>query len=339
MIFKKNSVKKNSSLQISNIVINPGERINIALPTPEVYTCTPMHIPIHVIHGKFQGPCLLICAAFHGDEINGIEIIQRLLKLNIFKSFYGTLIAIPVVNVYGLMSRSRNLLDQRDLAGSFPGSKTGTFASRLAYSLNKGILNLATHFIDIHSGEPHYTKFPQIQTSFEHKEALEMAKIFQPSVIVQINAQKGLAFKMLNDNKPVLVYDAGEALRIDEYAIKIGINGIIRVMKYLGMLKTPMKHRKSIIPLNVKSTIWIRSPGSGLYKLQKKLGSYVQKNELLASIKDPFGTRQKHNVISPANGIIIGNNTFPLINEGDPILEIASLETKITQDLPQQGIE
>ncbi|MCF7806462.1 MAG: succinylglutamate desuccinylase/aspartoacylase family protein, partial [Simkaniaceae bacterium] len=144
--------EKNSRLSICDTVIQPGERVTLALPTPEIYTCAPSYIPIHVIHGKRKGPCLLVCAALHGDEINGVAIIQKLLEIDLLNKISGTLIAIPVMNIFGLITQSRHLLDRRDLAGSFPGSETGSFASRLAYLLTTEVLSKVTHCIDIHTG-------------------------------------------------------------------------------------------------------------------------------------------------------------------------------------------
>ena len=313
-------MEKNAPLKICNTTIFPEEKITLALPTPELYSCIPMHIPIHIIHGKFKGPTLLISAAIYGDEINGIAIIQKLLKLNLSKSLNGTIIAIPAVNVYGLLFHTRNLPDQRDLKNSFPGSESGTFASRLAYLLNKEIFSLGTHYIDIFSGDLYQNTLPQILANTDSESCLEMAKAFHSRVIIHSNKT---AIMHKDEAKPSLIYKCDEAWKVDPNNVKIGVNGIIRIMHHLKMIKPKYKEKKAFISKILKKTLWIRSPGSGMSEILKKIGSLVNANEHIANITDPFGTEKKHKIISPINGIIISINNFPLLNEGDFLIEIA----------------
>lgn len=331
---------KNKPLQICDTTIQPGERITLALPTPEIYTCTPMHIPIHVIHGKKAGPCLLICAALHGDETNGIAIIQRLLNFQLLKRLVGTVIAIPVLNVYGLLAHQRTLPDRRDLEGSFPGSQEGSFASRLAYILNKEVLSHATHCIDIHTGEPHYRKFPQILTNTNREDAKHLATIFQAPVIVHTEANFGLLWQMQQrEGAPTVIYQVGEPMRLDETGIRLGLQGTLRVMKSLQMIPSKTKQEKeSKPPPIIKESFWVPSSGSGICYVSKKLGSFVKKNEELAVISDPFSTAQKSTIVSPYDGMVIGQNNLPLTNEGEPIMQIANTESE-AWDRSQEMLE
>ena len=315
---------KNTPLTICDVTIQPGEKVTLAFPTPEFYTCAPMHISMHVIHGKTKGPVLLIAAAMHGDEVNGIEIIQRLLRLKSLENLSGTLIAIPVVNVYGLIARSRNLPDGRDLEGSFPGSEKGAYASRLAYFFNKNVLQLADYCIDLHTAEIHINKLPQVFTDLENEKANQLAKAFNAPVINDTKDPRALLFLMKNSEKsiPTLLYEAGEALHIDEDAIKIGIKGIINVMKELKMLKHRLKVKPKILA-TIKKSSWIYSPGSGICNFKKKLGSYVYEGDLIAKIVDPFGTKQTFEIKASFSGIIIGMQDLPLIIEGEPIVQVA----------------
>src|SRR5690625_2933216 len=260
---------KNKPLTIGNTLVQPGERLTLGLPTPELSTYTSMHIPIHVLHGKREGPCLLVCSAIHGDEMNGIAIIHKLLNAQILKSLRGTLIALPAINVYGLMTLTRHLPDRRDLDGSFPGSVSGSFAARLAHHLTNEILSKATHCIDIHTGEPHQSSLPQIQTNMKIAEVEKMARAFQPFVIVDTNSKRGLLWQN-DEGIPTLVYQAGEPLRLDERGIRTGYHGILRVMRALDMLK--LKGKSEYQPVEVRSRNWLRAPGSGLYQRFKKLG-------------------------------------------------------------------
>lgn len=310
---------------MGNTVIQPGERMTIGLPTPELYSYASLHIPIHIIHGKKTGPTLLICSAIHGDEMNGIAIIHRLLNLNLLKSIYGTLIAVPVINVYGLITLNRNLPDKRDLDGSFPGSESGSFASRLAHYFEQQILNNITHCIDIHAGGPHQNFLPQIHANLHVPEIAEFAKSFRAPVMLHSESNRGLLWQNMRKEQrvPTLIYEAGAPLKLDELSIRTGLRGILRVMRHLNMLGLKSKHSNALPSALVNSSTWLRSPGSGLCQLYKKLGSYINKGEKLAEIYDPFGTSQKFQIIAPINGMILAHNTLPLVNEGDPILQIA----------------
>jgi hypothetical protein len=321
---------KNKPLKICNLTIQPGERITMALPTPELYTCAPMHIPIHVIHGKKEGPCLLVCGAIHGDEMNGVAIIQRLLELSLVKKLNGTLIAVPVVNVYGLITKSRNLPDNRDLEGSFPGSKTGSFASRVANVFTEEILSLATHAIDIHTGEPYHARFPQIQTNLEDTGAHKMAKAFASPIVMHTDSPRGLLWLIKEKQTPTLLFEGGEALALNELVIRTGVKGIIRVMRDLKMLKLPKKQSgKARESVEIKDSTWIFSPRSGLCQRFKKLGQQVKKKDCIAIVSDPFGTGKKDKIFSPVDGVVISQNSLPIVNEGDPILQIAATEEEI----------
>jgi predicted deacylase len=322
---------KNQPLQICNATIEPGEYLTLALPIPELYTCAPMYIPIHVMHGKKPGPCLLVCAAIYGDELNGIEIIQRLLsKANALKRLKGTLITIPVINVYGLINRSRLLPDSRDLNENFPGSETGSLAARLAHIFTTEILTKATHCIELHSGQINRYYFPQIQANLHKPGVTEMAKAFPVPVIIDTSGtqKQGSLYQTAQDNEiPIVAYTAGEALRFDESAIRIGLKGIINIMREIDMLRKPSRKRiKHMEPLVSRYSTWIKSPKSGINQALKKIGDQIKESDCLAVIIDPFGSKQEYKVLAPQSGIIIGVNDLPLVNEGDPLFQIATFE-------------
>lgn len=328
---------KNSELQIGNIAIQPGERITLALPTPEIYTCAPIYIPVHVIHGKKMGPALLICGSLHGDEINGVAITQRLLKLRLIDQIRGTLIVVPTLNIYGMMTLSRNLPDRRDLEGSFPGSKSGSFASRLAYFLTEEVFCHITHCIDLHTGEPHISKFPQVKTPFSHQSAKELALNFQAPVMLNTDSKHGLLWLLDQEKKsvPTIIYEAGEGLRLDFHGIKVGVHGIVRVMRSIHMLSPRKKESKAPSSIQLKSSHWIRSPSSGLCEIFHKVGTFVAKDALLARIFDPFGTDQKEEIFAPFDGIVISKNSLPILNEGEPILQLAAIKESAIEKMPK----
>lgn len=316
---------KNTPLQICNETIHPGERLSLALPLPELFSCAPLYMPIKVIHGKRPGPCLLITAAMYGNELNGTEIINRLLKINSLKKLQGTLIAIPVLNVYGLINRSRHLPGEVDLDGCFPGSKTGTLAARMAHTLTAEIVNKADVCIDLQTGFINYTNLPQVYTNFKDEQAKTLAKVFNAPVISNIDPESGTLHAFLHaHDKPFLRYEAGEAMRFDEHAIKVGVKGILNVMRQLDML--PNQVNKKDVPLKsffTEKNLWVRASTSGISHTKYKLGQYIKQGEMLCTINDPFGVTDSVTVHSPEEAIIVGKNNLPLVHEGESLFQIA----------------
>ena len=316
-------------LNIGNATIQPGERVTLGLPTPELSSYISMHVPIHVLHGKQEGPILLISGALHGDEMNGIDIVHNLLKSKSLNGLVGTLIAIPAMNVFGLMTLTRNLPDRRDLEGSFPGVETNSFAGRLAHYFTEEIFSHATHFIDIHTAGAHQFSIPQIYTDLDNQAAFEMAQAFQPDVIHDDKSGRGLLWQN-GRGRPTIMYESGEPLRMDERSIRTGYRGILRLMRHLGMIK--VTSRSLFEPVVVKNSYQLFSPGSGLCHFTKKVGTMAKEGERLARIYDPFGTAREFEILSPVTGLIISKNTLPLVNEGDQILCIAPTEKFYRED-------
>ncbi|MDH5302359.1 MAG: succinylglutamate desuccinylase/aspartoacylase family protein [Gammaproteobacteria bacterium] len=317
----------NDALAINGITIKPGSRITLDLPAGKLYTHTPMSIPVHVVSGKLAGPRLFISAAIHGDEINGVEIIRRLLKLPILRQLRGTLITVPIVNVHGLVHHSRYLPDRRDLNRSFPGSEKGSLAARLAYLFMQEIVAKSTHGIDLHTGSLHRTNLPQIRANLDDPETARLANAFQTPVIISSNLRDGsLREAAAEYGVPMLLYEAGEALRFDEVSIRAGVNGIINVMRELGMLgRARSKPKTTIEPVIARSSSWVRTPESGIFRSIVPLGARVKENMLLGVVADPFGEREAQ-ILAPYSGIVIGRNNLPLINEGDALFHIARFE-------------
>lgn len=304
--------------------IRAGERRLLPLPTPKFYTSTPLETLIHVVNGKKEGPCLLVCAAIHGDEINGVEIIRRLLKHSAVKDLKGTLLAIPIVNIHGFVQQSRYLPDRRDLNRNFPGSKKGSLAARLANTFMKEVVAKCTHAIDLHTASVHRFNIPQIRANLEDKETLKMAQAFSVPLILNSNLRDGSLREAANEfGIPMLLYEAGEALRFDEVSIRAGLTGILRVMREIGMLaKVPQTKVKIKQPTIAQGSTWVRATNSGTVNFLRPLGAVVKKKELIAKINDPFGI-DECKVLAPSPGVIIGQLNNPLVYEGDALCHIA----------------
>lgn len=316
-----------TDLIINDQSIAPGSSALINLPLPRLYTHTLMTMPIHVIRGKKPGPRLFVSAAIHGDELNGVEIIRRLLKQPALNKLHGDLIAIPMVNVYGIIHHSRYLPDRRDLNRSFPGSKSGSLAARLADLFMTEIVVKCTHGIDLHTGAIHRSNLPQIRANLDDPETLLLAKSFRVPVLLNSNLRDGsLRESAVARDIPMLLYEAGEALRFNEVSIRAGLNGILGAMQHLEMVaaKKNQKHTVSE-PFVARSSQWVRAPGSGIFRAAKSLGEKVKRNDVLGVINDPVATLETP-VISPCNGLIIGRSEIPLVHEGEAIYHIAQFE-------------
>jgi len=315
------------TLTINKVPIAPGTRVTIDLPAGRFYTHTPMTIPVHVIRGKDPGPRLFVSAAIHGDEINGVEIIRRLLKLPALKKIRGSLIAVPIVNIHGLIHHSRYLPDRRDLNRSFPGSEKGSLAARLAHLFMQEIVSQSSHGIDIHTGAIHRNNLPQIRANLDEEETNRLARAFDVPVIISSNLRDGsLREAAAEYGIPMLLYEAGEALRFDEVSIRAGVKGIVNVMRVLDMLppsRNPVRKHKE--PVVARSSSWVRAPDSGILRAMVPLGSRVKKDTLLGVVADPFGEREVK-ITSAYNGIIVGRSNLPLVNEGDALFHVARFE-------------
>ncbi|MGD2096790.1 MAG: succinylglutamate desuccinylase/aspartoacylase family protein [Desulfobacterales bacterium] len=313
-------------LSLAGSKIKPGQQVTIQVPVARLYTHTEMTMPVHVIHGYKEGPRMFISAAIHGDEINGTEIIRRMMKLKRIKKLKGTLIAIPVVNVYGFLQQSRYSPDRRDLNRFFPGSGKGSLTSQLADIFMDEIVANSTHGIDLHAGSNHRTNLPQIRATVTDPQILQMAEAFRVPVIINANIRDGSLRQAVSEkNIPFLLYEAGEALRFDEVAIRAGIRGILSVMEDLGMLRRRRTRKKPIEPLIADETTWIRAPSSGILHMHVPLGAKVDQDNKIGEIADPFSNHEEP-IKSPASGMVIGRLNLPLVHQGDAVINIAKID-------------
>ena len=309
-------------LTIGGTEISPHSRQQIELPVARLPTQTPVSLPINVIRGTEEGPVLWVSAAIHGDEINGVEIVRRLMDLVTPQSLRGTVIMVPIVNVFGFLEQSRYLPDRRDLNRSFPGSSRGSLASRLASLFMKEVVSQSTHGIDLHTASDHRVNLPQIRANLQDSETHRCAIAFGAPVVIHSTTRDGsLRQAATKRGIPVLLYEAGEALRFNAEAIQSGVEGVLRVMSVLGMYENS-PNPAPVPPVEVQKTQWMRSPQGGILLLQVKLGQPVQKREKLGIIVDVFGNIRAK-VSAPCDGLIIGMTQNPLVNQGDGIVHIA----------------
>lgn len=313
------------SVTIAGRDIQPGERDRVDIPLPNLYTTTPVFMPVHVVRGRKPGPRLFVTASVHGDEINGVEIIRRLLRQKVLSRLKGTLLAVPVVNVYGYVRQSRYLPDRRDLNRSFPGSEKGSLAARLAATLISEVVEGSTHGIDLHTGALHRENLPQIRVTLNACEGMPaLAVAFETPVILDAEVRPGsLRAEAAARDIPILLYEGGEALRFDELAVRAGLRGILGVMRHIGMIHgSPARQATGHVPLVARSSVWVRARQSGILLSLTPLGAQVNKGDTLGIITDPFRPVDDP-VLSPVSGIVIGRTNLPLITEGEALYHLA----------------
>ncbi len=318
---------QNSAFVLNGVQVQPGQRTSIDLSVGRLYTHSEITMPVYVVNGKRPGKRLYLSAAIHGDEINGVEIIRRILAMPSLKQLQGTLIAVPVVNVHGFINTSRYLPDRRDLNRSFPGSAEGSLTARLAHLFMTEVVNNASHGIDLHTAAIHRNNLPQVRGDLDNPQVSELANAFGIPVLLSSVGPDGALRRVATEaGVPTILYEAGEALRFDEFSIRAGVKGIVNVMRQLGMLPARSSKRyKSITPFIARSSTWVRAPESGIIRALIALGARVRKGQSLGIIADPFGEKE-YIVTAPNDGVVIGRTDLPLVNEGDALFHVARFE-------------
>ena len=312
--------------KIGDHIIPAGTRETVNLPVSVTSDHTPITLTVHVIHGRRPGPTMFVSAAIHGDEIIGVEIVRRLLRTKTLNSLKGTLLVIPVVNSLGFMNHSRYLPDRRDLNRCFPGSSKGALAARLAHIFMEEIVKKSTVGIDMHSAAIHRMNLPQIRVSPDNEVTMALAEVFAAPLTLTSPLREGsLRHASKAVGTDVLLFEAGEGLRFDEFAVRVGVTGILRVMHHLGMISRKSVTKPKTKHFTSKSSSWVRAPAGGLFRSYKTNGEQVEVGDVLGVIADPFGEIETDIVVEKA-GLLIGRANLPVVNEGDALFHIAKLK-------------
>ncbi len=315
-------------MEINGFVIHPGESAEVSLNVARLPTHTPIDLPVRVLRAEKDGPVILLTGGLHGDEINGIEIVRRMLVEDMIWPDMGTVIALPLVNVYGFIQNVRGLPDGKDINRSFPGSKFGSLAKMVAYTLMNQIIPLIDVGIDFHTGGASRANYPQIRCTFDEPYNLELARAFAAPVILHSSLiDKSFRKAASRAGKNILVYETGEAQRLDDSGVTYGIEGTLRVMNMLGMKKSAPKGYSSDV---YRKSSWVRARYAGLFHPIVKLGEKFKKKQLLGRITDPFGY-ESFKVVASWDGQVIGLNNSPVVHKGDALMHIA-ISTESSED-------
>jgi predicted deacylase len=314
--------------EIGESVVPPGDRATINLEVSTLANATRMNLPVHVVHGQEKGPVFFLSGVVHGDEIQGLEIVRRVLAHDALNKMAGTLLAVPIVNAFGFLNHSRYMPDRRDLNRSFPGSDQGSLASLLADLFFREVVCRAQYGIDIHTAALHRSNLPQVRLAPGDAELMRLAEAFAPPVILTSKLREG-SLRQCAEEKgiKVLLYESGEALRFDEAAIATGVAGILRVMKAVGMLSEAPPVSPDHKPVQSNSSTWVRAPEGGILHSVRQVGDKVGLREPIGIITDPMGTVTVP-VFAEDDGIIIGRTNLPIVNRGDALFHLARIRHK-----------
>lgn len=309
-------------MEILGTQIEKGKTYNLAMEVAKLHTRSSLNIPIIISRAKKDGPVLLLSGGVHGDELNGVEIVRRLIHGKFNKPEIGTVICIPVLNIFGYLNQSRKFPDGRDLNRMFPGSKNGSLASQVAFHFRTEIAQHIDVMIDFHTGGAERVNAPQIRVAKGNEKALDLAKVFGPPYIVYSKTiQKSTRDMVTKLGKTVLLYEGGKSQCFEEDIIQHGFNGALRVMHSLGMTKeVPPTCTESIL---VSKSQWIRAPYSGMSHIKVENGQHVKKGEILSYISGPYGDFNK-SIKSPSDGYVFCVNTAPIVNKGDAMFHIST---------------
>lgn len=300
--------------------IKKGESAILEIEVAKLHTRNRLSMPVIVERGKLEGPVLLLMGGVHGDETNGVAIVRDIIRKKYNKPKRGTIICIPVFNVFGYLNQQREFPDGRDLNRMFPGSPNGSLASQFAHKFTKDIAPLVDYVLDFHTGGAARDNFPNVRCVFKQEKTLELAKIFGAPFIVNSKYIAKSIRQMLDKmGKTILLFEGGKSLNLDQRVIDCGVEGALNVMKHLKFHDGEVYVEKESIIL--PKAQWLRAPYSGLFQSKIKNGSHVRHKAVIGTISDPYGEFEK-NILAPFDCYIHGLNTNPIINKGDALFHL-----------------
>jgi len=308
-----------SELVLHGVSIEAGATAVVRLPIARLPTGTLIELPVHVVRGAEPGKTLLVQAGLHGDEVNSIELLRRMLAEGAFQPARGTVLVVPILNVFGFLHFSRDVPDGKDVNRSFPGNRNGSLASRVASTLMREVFPHCDAAIDLHTGGGRRFNAPQIRYTESQPGSLALAEAFGapfrfPAKLIPRSFRHAAARK----DVPVIVYEAGESLRLDEDGIRLGTAGVLRVLAHLGLTDAGPPLGETV---HVDQTRWVRAPRAGLFRSRVVPGQAVQVGEPLGEVAEPTGGEAQA-LTSKLNGHVVTLNHLPVVNRGDALIRI-----------------
>ncbi len=313
------------SLIILGTEVHPGETKEVNFDVANLHTASPIDVPVIISRSKKEGPTVLFTAGIHGDEVNGVEIIRQLIAKGINQPKCGTIICMPVINIFGFINLKREFPDGRDLNRVFPGSTSGSLASRVAHKLIKEVVPHADLIIDFHTGGSGRFNAPQLRYTKDQKNLNKLAEVFgAPFVLYSKNLTKSFRTTCTKLGKDMLLFEGGKSFHIDDVVTNSGVNGSKRILKHLGMLKTVFKSSKPKKKcVFIEDSKWQRAKYSGMFKASIAVGAKVEKEDIIGNITDPYG-KFNYFVRAQNSGYVINVNELPIVYQGDALFHIST---------------
>ncbi|MFM7348298.1 MAG: succinylglutamate desuccinylase/aspartoacylase family protein [Erythrobacter sp.] len=311
---------------IAGQAVVPGAQADVAFPITTMANGTSSSLAVRVLNGARPGPAVFVSGAIHGDEIIGTAVIQRLAQTLRPEALAGTVLLVPVANIFGFITHSRYLPDRRDLNRSFPGSAGGSLAGQLAHVFTREVVQRCSLGIDIHSAAINRYNLPQIRIAAGNRRLVELAMAFGAPVIIESPLREGSLRDLAQSHGvDMLLMEAGEALRFDRLSIETGVEGVTRVLAHLGMIEADDGLSSVGIPARANRTVWVRAPRGGVAQMVRSSGDPVRKDEVLGRVAGLFGECPEE-IVSPLDGIVIGHATLPVVHQGDALFHIAAID-------------
>ncbi|MFN3165872.1 MAG: succinylglutamate desuccinylase/aspartoacylase family protein [Phycisphaeraceae bacterium] len=312
---------RRARFQLGGTTVPAGEARQVRLKVSERYTGDPITLPVHVVRGKSRGPTVFVSAAIHGDELNGMGVIHDLIFGEPIALLRGTLILVPVVNVFGLEVQSRYMPDRRDLNRSFPGTTTGSLTSRVARAFFDEIVSKCDFGIDLHTAAGGRTNFPNVRGDLSVPGVRRLARAFGCELMVHGKGPDGsLRREAVKAGCPTIILEAGEPLKIEPGVLAVGLRGVRNVLKELEML--PGTPSKPAYQVRVDKSTWVRAEVGGILRFHVSPGDFIEEGQAVATNASVFGETQNQ-LLAPADGIVLGMTTLPTVKPGEPVCHLA----------------
>jgi len=307
-------------LSINNTEIKPGSSEMLSLHVGKLPSGGTISVKAQVFCSRQEGPTVLLLAGLHGDEINGVEVLREAISSGLFTNLKkGNIIVIPILNIYGFVNFSRVVPDGKDVNRSFPGSMSGSLASRMACILTKRVLPMVDFGVDFHTGGDNRFNFPQIRYTKNDPLSRKLAEDFAAPYLIEKPLLPQSLRKTAREMKiPLIIFEGGESLRLDGYVIETAIKGLKRLLIAQGMLHGEVVNAEV---RTFRKSSWIRAKQAGVFIWSKKSGNKVQKGETLGSIYDPYGASRVA-VLASKDAYIIGHNNTPVVHQGDALFHL-----------------
>lgn len=317
-------ITEDNVLEILGEKVLPGKSATINFNMAKLYTTTSVDVPVIIERAKKPGPVVLLTAGIHGDEINGIEVVRQIISKGINKPLKGTIICIPVVNIFGFLNLSREFPDGRDLNRMFPGTKHGSLASRFAFQFVKKILPVANFCLDFHTGGASRFNAPQIRVKQGDDLSVKYSRIFNaPFTMESKTITKSFRETCSKHGIPVLLYEGGKSKSSDKEIARHGVEGTMRILSHLEMLNSKFEYPDAVTQtVLIENSFWMRAKYSGLLHVKIPCGKHVEKGEYIGTITDPYG-KFRHKIKAANTGYIINVNESPIVYQGDAIFHIS----------------